>query len=95
MDWPSRSIWSRLVWLRLRLRYWWLGRRKKFAATAEGEPFWWAEFERDFWSHIGARKCRYERDGWRISGDDASFGASLRRVLPRRRRRPGGGRAVP
>lgn len=56
MDWPSRSIRSRLEWLRLGLRCWWTTLRKKFVATAESDPFWWVEFEQDLWSHIDARK---------------------------------------
>ena len=52
MDWPTRTVWSRIVWLRLRWRF----RRRDRSYTARpvvgAEPAWWNEFERAFWSHI-------------------------------------------
>jgi len=52
MDWPTRTLWSRILWFRLRLHYrrarWRRGHRSAFT----GEPAWWSEFEQAFWLHV-------------------------------------------
>lgn len=52
MDWPTRSLRSRIVWLRLRLRFWWARRGRGAGGSADREPVWWSEFDRAFWSHV-------------------------------------------
>jgi hypothetical protein len=51
MDWPSRSIWSRVRWLWLGWRLWWRRRCQGPAA----EPIWWPQFERAFWAYAASR----------------------------------------
>lgn len=45
MDWPSRSLLSRIAWLRIGVSAWLRGRQ----ARAGAEPLWWPEFERAYW----------------------------------------------
>jgi hypothetical protein len=52
MDWPKRSLWSRVTWLRLRLHYWRAARRRGTGTSLDGGPAWWSEFEHAFWSHV-------------------------------------------
>jgi len=53
MDWPTRTLWSRIAWLRVRMHYFWRARRRRGSGSARrGEPAWWTEFEQAFWSHI-------------------------------------------
>jgi len=55
MDWPKRTLWSRIVWLRLCLHYWWARRRRGARFTPGAEPAWWSEFEHAFWSHVDSQ----------------------------------------
>lgn len=50
MDWPTRFLRSRIVWLAIRVHYW---RRRRWLppATLSGEPAWWNEFEQAFWAY--------------------------------------------
>ena len=55
MDWPKRSLWSQIVWLRVRVRFWRAGRASDGVSDRLAEPAWWSEFEEAFWSHVRAR----------------------------------------
>jgi hypothetical protein len=55
MDWPKRSLWSRMAWLRIRVRFWRARRASGGASEPCSDPVWWTEFEQAFWSHVRAR----------------------------------------
>jgi len=52
MDWPSRSIWSRIRWLRVALTLWWERQRRRGRSTPATEPASWSQFEDAFWSYV-------------------------------------------
>jgi hypothetical protein len=55
MDWPARSLKSRVIWLRLRFTSWRAQRRRPLPARTSGDPVWWPEFEQAFWSYVQSR----------------------------------------
>jgi len=56
MDWPTRTLRSRIVWLGIRVHYWRQRRRRRPGPPRLfDEPAWWSEFEDAFWAYAGSQ----------------------------------------
>jgi hypothetical protein len=55
MDWPSKSLKSRVVWLTLRCGWWRARQRRRGIRGDRHQPAWWPEFERAFRFYVDSR----------------------------------------
>jgi hypothetical protein len=78
MDWPSRSVWSRIAWAGVRLRLWRVRWHLDPRAPSRGEPVWWPQFENAFWAHVAALSRPSHASPSSVRVARARFARSLR-----------------